>query len=206
MWKRTTQATEDTNGSQGLDAKPVGAPRTVTYTYNASGQLETVRGPRTDVVELTTYTYLADGNLSTIKNPAGHVTKYERYDAHGRVGSITTPDGTVTELVYKPRGWLESSKVTSNGLSELTIYDYDDAGQLKRVTLPDNSFVQYHYDEAHRLYRVSDTAGNVIEYTLDLMGNKTAETASTGAGVLARKVSRIFDVLGRVTSQTGAQP
>ena len=132
------------------------------------------------------------------------MTTYERYDAHGRVGRITTPDGTVTELTYKPRGWLESSKISAGGLSEVTQYEYDPAGQLTHVALPDNTYIKYAYDDAHRLYHVSDTAGNSIEYTLDLMGNKTEEKASNNAGKLARKVSRIFDVLGRVESQTGA--
>ena len=204
LWKRTVQETQDATGILGLSATPVGIARTTTFTYNSAGQLATIKGPRTDVADLTTYAYTADGNLSTIKNSVGHVTTYERYDAHGRVGRITTPDGTVTELTYKPRGWLESSKISAGGLSEVTQYEYDPAGQLTHVALPDNTYIKYAYDDAHRLYHVSDTAGNSIEYTLDLMGNKTEEKASNNAGKLARKVSRIFDVLGRVESQTGA--
>ena len=204
LWKRTVQETQDSSGSLGLSAKPVGIARTVTFTYNAAGQVATIKGSRTDVVDTTTYTYLADSNLSTVANALGQLTKYSGYDAHGRAGKITAPDGTVTEFTYKPRGWLESAKVTSNGLSELTTYEYDDVGQLKRVTLPDNSFVKYDYDDAHRLYRVTDAAGNTIQYTLDPMGNKTAEVTSDGTGNLARKVTRIFNALSQMTSLTGA--
>ncbi|MFZ6779563.1 hypothetical protein ACO0LD_22260, partial [Undibacterium sp. Ji83W] len=71
---KTEQATSDTNGSLGASAPVVGNARTWTYTYNTIGQVLTVTGPRTDVVDKTTYTYDNLGNLSTVTNAAGHVT------------------------------------------------------------------------------------------------------------------------------------
>ncbi|MFZ6780386.1 hypothetical protein ACO0LD_26425, partial [Undibacterium sp. Ji83W] len=71
---KTEQATSDTNGSLGASAPVVGNARTWTYTYSTIGQVLTVTGPRTDVVDKTTYTYDNLGNLSTVTNAAGHVT------------------------------------------------------------------------------------------------------------------------------------
>ena len=48
-------------------------------------------------------------------------------------------------------------------------------GCFKQVTLPDSSYVLYTYDTAHRLTQITDGAGNSIQYTLDAMGNRTAE-------------------------------
>ena len=57
----------------------------------------------------------------------------------------------------------------------ITTYDYDKVGQLKKVTEPDASWVAYSYDAAHRLTDVADSWGNSVHYTLDAMGNRTAE-------------------------------
>ena len=48
-------------------------------------------------------------------------------------------------------------------------------GLLKKATNPDGSFVEYVYDAAHRLTEIRDGALNRVVYTLDNMGNRTAE-------------------------------
>ncbi|HYD82021.1 MAG TPA: DUF6531 domain-containing protein [Paucimonas sp.] len=196
---RSEQATSDATGAQAFNAAAVGAPRVWRYTYNQHGQVLTAKGPRTDVDETTTYTYDAQGNLATVVNPAGHATTLSNYDAHGRAGRITDPNGVVTDLAYNARGWLTSR--TTGG--ETTSYDYDGAGQLTRVTLPDGSYINYAYDEAHRLTEVTDSLGNSIRYTLDLRGNRVKEEVKDAGGALARQVSRVFDSLSRLQQVTG---
>ncbi len=52
---KTEQATSDVNGSQGAaPAFLVGVARRWAYTYNTFGQVLTLDGPRTDVVDKTT--------------------------------------------------------------------------------------------------------------------------------------------------------
>ncbi|RSZ55061.1 RHS repeat protein, partial [Massilia atriviolacea] len=66
---RTIHATTDEDGSKGLLAIKTGSPRTWTYTYNARGQVETVTGPRTDVVDRTAYAYDGvTGDLASVTN------------------------------------------------------------------------------------------------------------------------------------------
>ena len=200
---RTEQATGDTNGSQGASAAVTGIPRTWTYTYNEVGQVLTVIGPRTDVVDKTTYVYDTQANLTSITNAAGHVTTLSNYDANGRVGQLTDPNGVVTTLTYTPRGWLKQKVNTGDGQSETTTYDYDNAGQMTKVTLPDNSSISYTYDDAHRLTKINDNLGNSINYTLDNMGNRINETTTDTGGNLTRQTSRIYDALNRLQTVTG---
>jgi YD repeat-containing protein len=196
---KSVQATSDATGTSGFSAALVGSARVWTYTYNQFGQLLTEKGPRTDVNDLTSYIYDEFGNLASITNAAGHTTTMSGYDANGRVGRITDPNGLVTDFTYTPRGWLSSRTVGG----ENTSYTYDDAGQMTRVTLPDNSTISYTYDVAHRLTNIVDSLGNSIVYTLDLMGNRTVESMNDPGGVLSRKTTRVYDALNNVKQQTG---
>ena len=199
---KVTQLGYDTSGN--LLQKTItanGKTRIWKYTYNSAGQVLTATGPRTDIVDVTTYTYDTQGNLSSIKNAANHVTTLTNYDANGRVGRITDPNGLVTDMTYSPRGWLTSKTVGG----EQTSYGYDGVGQMTKVTLPDTSFITYTYDPAHRLTAITDSQGNKITYTLDNMGNRTGEQVKDPQGILVRNTTRTYDALNRLQQITGGQ-
>ena len=63
------------------------------------------------------------------------------------------------------------------------------------MTLPDSSYLQYTYDGAHRLTNITDSLGNHINYTLDVLGNRTAEKAFDPASVLHRVHTRVINAL-----------
>jgi YD repeat-containing protein len=114
--------------------------------------------------------------------------------------------GVTTDYVYTPRGWVQSVTVTPSGggTSQVTGYEYDGVGQLKKVTLPDAGVLQYTYDDAHRLTQVTDQAGNQVTYTLDNAGKRTGEALKDASGALVRNITRVYDALGRVQQVTGA--
>ena len=207
---RTTTSAYDADGAQcgargALCSRTVqatsGAARTWTYTYNANGQVLTVKGPRSDVSDLTTYTYDTQGNVASITNAAGHLTSITAYNAHGQPRTIVDPNGMITTLGYDARQRLTSR----NSGGEVTSYDYDGVGQLTKVTLPDGSFLSYSYDAAHRLTGMSDNLGNSIAYTLDAMGNHAQEQVFDPANALAQKRSRFYNSLNRLFRELGAQ-
>ena len=175
--------------------------RTWTYTYNGNGQVLTIDGPRTDLSDVTTYTYDAQGNVATATNAFGQRTQFGAYDAHGRPLTIVDPNGLVVRLAYDVRGRLTSRDAGG----AVTSYDYDPAGLISRVTLPDGGFLAYTYDPAQRLVGIDDRLGNRIAYTLDAMGNRVKEEAFDSAGQLARTRSRVFDGLNRLAQEIGAQ-
>jgi YD repeat-containing protein len=221
LCSRTVQATGDTNGSQGLSVTPVGTPRTWTYLYNGNGDVLSVNGPRTDVPDVTTYTYYPNnascstenfghpigcrGQIHTITNALSQVTSIGAYNAHGQPVAIEDPNGLVTLLTYDARQRLEMRKV---GEQPPTTFEYIGSGQLKKVTLPDSSWVLYDYDPAHRLTQISDNLGNRIVYPtseIDAMGNWKLEEVRDASNQLVQKRSRVFNNLNRLFQELGAQ-
>jgi RHS repeat-associated protein len=200
--KKVERETSDSNGTNAFAATLTGTARTWTYTYNQFGQVLTINGPRTDVLDKTTYTYhsattaeVTKGDLATVTNALGHKISYPKYDRNGRVLQSVDANGIVTNFTYHPRGWLTSSQVGT----ELTTYKYDEAGQLKKVTLPDGSSSNYIYDNAHRLTSITNSAGEKIVYILDASGNRTSElTYGAGANGASTALNRQFDALGRL--------
>jgi hypothetical protein len=52
---------------------------------------------------------------------------------------------------------------------------------------------------------VLDNKGNRIDYTLDNLGNRTAEKVKDPGGVLSRALGRSIDALGRIQQVTGRE-
>ncbi|MBU1482173.1 MAG: hypothetical protein KKH12_10940 [Gammaproteobacteria bacterium] len=203
---KTIQPTTDTTGGAGHNAAGTGTPRTSTYTYYVTTDarntlLHTIDGPRTDATDVTTYDYdTATGNLSSVTNALGQTSTLGNYDANGRAGTLTDPNGLITGLTYYPRGWLHTR--TTGG--EITTYTYDNVGQLKTVTIPSGAVYTYTYDDAHRLTDIADNTGNRIHYTLDAMGNRTKEEIFDSTNTLVQTHSRTFDALNRLWKDIGA--
>src|SRR5262249_42770229 len=180
--------------------------RTWTYTYDTYGRVLTVDGPRSDVSDLTTYTYYTCttgyecGQVQTVTNAANQTTTFNTYNAHGQPLTITDPNGVVTTLTYDARQRLTSRQVGS----ETTTFDYWPTGLLKKITLPDSSYLLYSYDTAHRLTQISDGLGNSINYTLDAAGNRTAENVFDPANTLHRTHSRVFNALNQLSKDVNA--
>jgi RHS repeat-associated protein len=180
--------------------------RTWTYTYDNFGRVLTADGPRTDVADVTTYQYYTCttgaecGQVRTVTNAAGQVTTFNTYNAYGQPLTITDPNGIVTTLTYDARQRVRSRQVAN----ETTAFDYWPTGLLKKVTLPDASYLLYTYDGAHRLTQISDALGNKIVYTLDAMGNRTAEKSYDPSNALHRTHTRVFNSLSQLYQDVNA--
>jgi RHS repeat-associated protein len=197
----TTFAYDNATGNLLTQTISAGAlTRSWTYTYNSHGQVLTVDGPRTDVVDKTTFTYDPAGNLATITNALNQVSQITSYNANGFPLTIQDPNGLVTQLTYTPRGQIATRLVGQ----ELTTYEYDGAEQLQKITLPDNSYLIYSYNEAHQLTGITDALGNHITYTPDLTGNIVTEEVFDPNQTLVRTKSHIYDEVNRLAQDIGA--
>jgi len=184
--------------------------RVWTYKYFNSGlygQVQTATGPRTDITtDVTNYTYYsctnggACGQVDTATNGLNQVTIFNTYNAYGQPLTITDPNGVVTTLTYDARERLTSSEVGT----ETTSYSYWPIGLLKLVTLPDSSTMQLTYNGAHRLTTITDSAGNSISYTLDALGNRTAENTYDPTNTLRRTHTRVFNTLSQLYQDINA--
>ncbi|MFL6604734.1 MAG: RHS repeat-associated core domain-containing protein [Steroidobacteraceae bacterium] len=182
------------------------ASRTWTYTYDSYGRMLTSDGPRTDVSDVKTFTYYSCatgfqcGQAHTITNAAGQITTFNTYNADGQPLTITDPNGIVTTLTYDARQRLTSRQIGS----ETTSFTYWPTGLLKQVVLADGSYLLYAYDAAHRLTQISDGLGNSIDYTLDGMGNRTAENLYDPSNTLHRIHTRVFNTLSQLFQNVNA--
>ncbi|MFX1678397.1 hypothetical protein PV762_04130 [Mitsuaria sp. CC2] len=206
--KRIDQATTDTSGVQGLSATPLAgvAARTTSWTYDAAGRVLTERDT-SNVITMTAEYHVdttADhtiGDLKSTTNALGHPTLPVRYTRSGLPLEVVDANGVSTVYAYDARR--RQTSVTTAG--NVTSYEYQPTGLLKKTTQAGGSVVNYEYDAAHRLTAVSDGLGNRVEYMLDANGNRTQEVIRDPQGALKRTMSRTFDALGRAQQTTGRE-
>ncbi|WP_432473623.1 RHS repeat-associated core domain-containing protein [Amphritea sp. HPY] len=193
------------------------------YSYNELGQITQVDGPRTEVTDTTDYKYYSQDDqgtsadssqfdlnrLKTVTNALGHITTLSEYNAYGLPRKLVDPRGTTMTLGYDALGQLTRYTVqagtdANTELDAETRLGYNRVGLLTTLTLPDGSGLNFEYDSARRLTAVENSLGERIEYTLDSMGNSTAVNVSGTDSALQLTLSRTFDELGRLLTQTGA--
>jgi RHS repeat-associated protein len=185
-----------------------GQTRSETYTWGAGGRLASVNGPRAAVGgqdDITGFAYDAAGNLLTMTNALSHVTTFASYDANGRPGSMTDPNGAVTLFAYDALGRLVSTNrkdPASPTLDAITTYDYDVEGRVTGITLPGTQKMIFGYNLAGQLLQVSSADGEKWRVQRDAMGNITQEKIKTSAGTDRSTITRSFDSLGRMLTET----
>src|SRR5439155_7492688 len=147
-----------------------GATDTFTYGYDPAGRLETVTRNGQLV---SSYTYDSNSNRQTRTTSTG-MSSYT-YDAQDRLTTWNLAPDT-WNLTYTANGELQSK---SNG-SQTTTYQYDVLGNLRHVTLPDGTNIDYVIDgQNHRVgKKVNGTLmqgwlyGNQPNPLAELDGNK----------------------------------
>jgi RHS repeat-associated protein len=189
------------------------------------GLVMSVDGPRPGTVDATTYQYrMADdpacdgqsgacawrkGDLWKVVNPLGQTMETVRRDGNARPLSVRDANGIVTDFEYDAAGRLTARKTrgTNDGSEaddRITRMSYWPTGEIRRITQPDGTWTEYSYDSAHRLTGVADHIGNTITYSLDAGGERTGEETRDHAGSLRRSLSRAYNTLGQLQSQTDA--
>jgi len=177
---------------------------TLTYTYDDTGDLLTVRSSNTNGVSVD-YTYDSLRRLSTVKdNSFAGVTSYS-YDPVGNLQSYQYPNGVTTTHVYNSLNRLTSIN-SSTAASLLASYSYTlgSSGNRTSVTEASGRTVTYAYDDLYRLTGESisnDTHGNngAITYGYDAVGNRLSRN-STIASIPSQ--TSTFDANDRLTSDT----
>ena len=164
----------------------------ISYTRDKLGRIET----RTETAGGTTadYSYMYDlaGRLTEVRKDGTLISEYS-YDNNGNRLSHTTPSGTVSGIyddqdrlltygnytyTYTANGELLTKTDTATG--EVTSYDYDVLGNLRSVTLPDGTLIEYVIDGRNRRIgkKVNGTLVQGFLYQDDI--NPVAELDGSG--------------------------
>ncbi|MDE2384366.1 MAG: RHS repeat protein [Alphaproteobacteria bacterium] len=166
--------------------------------------LTSVDGPLAGTGDTVTYAYDASGNLSQVTNEVGLITKITAVDGAGRPTTVQGPDGVNTTLAYDPLGRLTSITVNPGASQALTSIAYDAAGDVTKVTQPDGSYLQYAYDNAKRISVVTNTVGETVTYTYNANSEAVSATTKASGGTITRQMSMVYDELGRLLKSIGA--
>jgi RHS repeat-associated protein len=192
------------NGDLAQETSPLGL--VTRYTYDQLGRVLT----KTQISDtypnglVTTYTYdplgrvltqLAPGTTNTVNSGVIHtaLTTYT-YDADGNTLSTTVSDTTGGD--------------TARGVVNV----YNDFGELKTVTDPEQNATAYTYDSFGNKTGETDPGGQVYAYTYDANGNLLTTTLSnyTGSTDTAQTATaklletRTYDAGGRLSTVTDA--
>jgi RHS repeat-associated protein len=172
--------------------------RSVSYDYTPAGRIKTV----TDERGLTSFNYNERGLLDSRTEPDGTSIFYT-YNPANLVESVTSLSGTI-EYRYDELNRLDT--VIGFNPNEVTTYQYDSAGNLETVVLPNGITETRGYDKMNRLTSLvnQDEQGNIVSsyvYTLDKAGHKKTVEESDG-----RKVEYTYDELYRLTKEEITDP
>jgi RHS repeat-associated protein len=202
--------TYDSNGNRLSQTDATG---TMTFTYNAFGQVLTGADQMNNV---TRYNYDGAGNVLTTTDALNNTTTFA-YNARGQMLTAMNARGKTTTFTYDAMGNLTQRKDANNiitfffydvrsrliklrdGLSRSTLFAYDLAGRINKVTYPDNSFTSFTYDLAGRRTRVTDERGNPTIYGYDGAYRLTNVTDA-----LNHTASFSYDLTSNLTSVTDA--
>jgi RHS repeat-associated protein len=201
--------TETDTTTQTTPYATAGQARTWTYDWNGNGRLLSVNGPKgvdaNSKDDTETFTYDTGGNLLTATNGLGHSTTFSSYDANGRPQLVTDASGAQTAFVYDALGRTTTITVkdpVSPANDAVTTLSYDIEGRVIGITAPATDQLFMDYDLAGQLMAVRGANGDKTMFTRDAMGNVTAQTVKRANGSTARAVTRTFDALGRMLTET----
>jgi RHS repeat-associated protein len=176
------------------------AERSWAYTYTSQGLIESADGPRTDVSDITRYAYDAQGHLTSVTNALGHVTTLSNFDALGHPQTVVDANNVSSTLTYAPQGWLASISTAGS----VTTFAHNAVGDITKVTRGDGSSLTYTWDDARRLTAITNNLGETVEYSLDAMGNRTAQRLKDASNNLTKQNTWVYDELGRLLKSVGA--
>jgi RHS repeat-associated protein len=182
-----------------INGTPTPKTYTTQYQYNTLGQLTQINGPRTDVSDITTLEYYPNtsdqgnnrGQLKAIVNALSQRTEFSNYDANGNVGTITDPNGVITQRTYDQRNRIKT--ITNQTTGALTQYFYDARGNLSYIILPVGNRIDFTYNLANKLTEIKDSLDNKIQYQYDVEGNRTREETKDPVGTLKKNLDFTYD-------------
>jgi len=213
---KVTTNTYDNNGNllttteTGLLGDGTSYSYTSTYTYDSSGHMTGIDGPRMDVQDVTTYTYdSTTGFLTSMTQPIIGTTTYSNQDPLGNPQTVTDPNNNVTTYTYDAIGRVSSVKAAGDTASTQFFYISGSckscgggANKIDHITLPEGNTIWFTYNSMGNLSAIKDNQNNTINYTYDSEGNELTEQIKDSSGTLQKSLSYSYDAFNRLSKIT----
>jgi len=189
-----TNAKQETTAFSYYDANVAGHQR--------KGRLEKIDGALAGGADTVTFDYDAAGNVAKTTGPDGYFVDLA-YDALDRLTRVTFPDATYTETVYDRLDPLTSR----DRLGRITRFAHNSLRQLTSVTDPAQRKIQYNYCDCGALDQLIDPMNRITAWRHDLAGRVTAKVYADGSTVryayepLSGRLSSITDEKNQVKTQ-----
>jgi YD repeat-containing protein len=149
------------------------------FSYDYDGRILTITS---EAGRQTIYAYDAMGNLASRTDPKGQVAEFN-YDALGRRVEVTYPNGGGAAYTYDPEGQVltvTNKAATLGGLGDVTSYTYDGLNRVLAHTVDYGDFsktIDYEYDEVGNLVKVTNPDWGENRYAYDAVGRLTTVIA-----------------------------
>ncbi|MFH0879553.1 MAG: Ig-like domain-containing protein, partial [Lentisphaerota bacterium] len=189
---------------------------------DACGRIAGITDPNGNTIS---YQCDTNGNLIMVRNQAGAATSYSYDDQHHLISMRDSRGIEPVHNEYDPSGRLVSQEdafgnrvcyshqidqrreVVSNRLGQVTLYEYDDDGNVLRAAYPDGGESVMTYDEYGNMASMADALGQVTTYTYDDMNNRTSITDPHGQTTRMtynriRRLASVMDPRGGVVTNS----
>jgi RHS repeat-associated protein len=198
------------------------AGKSVTFTRDAQGRITTITDPMANTIQ---YNYDYYGDLVSVTDQEGYTTRFtynsahglldivdprgirparNEYDGEGRLIAIVDANGNRVEFTHNIG---TRQEVVTDRLGNVTVYEYDDDGNVVTQTDALGNTTGYTYDARGNKLSETDALGNTTTYTYDAQDNMLSQTDPLGNTTTYTYNSRgqvltTTDPLGNVTTNT----
>jgi RHS repeat-associated protein len=200
-WNPTGQISSVTNAKQETTAFSY-YPANATG-HQRKGRLEKIDGALPGSADTVTFDYDATGNIGKTTGPDGYFLDLA-YDALNRLTRVTFPDATYTETVYDRLDPLTSR----DRLGRITRFTHNSLRQLTSVTDPAQRTIRYDYCGCGDLDQLIDPMDRITTWRHDIAGRITAKVYADGSTIryayepLSGRLSMITDEKSQVKTRT----
>lgn len=186
----------------------------ITYQYDFYGDLVAVTDQEGNT---TRFTYNARHDLIDIIDPRGLIPARNEYDDDGRLIATIDANGNRVEFTHNIG---TRQEVVTDRLGYITVYEYDDDGNVVSQTDALGNITSYTYDDRGNKLTETDPLGNTSTYTYDerdnmlsqtdALGNTTTHTYNsrnqvlTSTDPLGNKTENTYDANGNLLTTTDA--
>lgn len=156
--------------------------RITEYTYDDDGNLlTTLRLADANTVEaLTRLRYDLQSNLTSIIDPEGGITSFASHDAMGNVLTKIDARGKQWNYEYDAAGQL---KKVIDPLGNATEFFYDQMGKKIKEVDANNMAKIYEYDKRNHLIKITDALGNITRFEYNLDGKLVKQIDPEGKAI-----------------------